>query len=49
MIQEILTYVVIAVAIGYFAYSVFRVFVPKKGNKTSHACAGCNGGCGLTK
>jgi len=49
MIQEILTYTVIAIALGYFAYSMFRTFVPKKGKANAHSCAGCAGGCGVIK
>jgi len=49
MIQEVLTYATIAIALGYFAYSIFRILVPPKGKKSSHTCAGCNGGCGIVK
>lgn len=49
MIQELLTFTVIAIAVGYFAYSVFRTFVPKKGKINTHFCAGCGGGCGMVK
>ena len=49
MIQEILTILIIAGAFGYFAYSMYRTFVPKKGAQKGHSCAGCAGGCALDK
>jgi len=48
MIQEILVLAIIAGAFGYFAYSMYRTFVPKKGKTKGHSCAGCSsGGCSI--
>jgi hypothetical protein len=48
MFQEILTLSIVAGAFGYFAFSMYRTFVPKKGKERSHSCPGCaSGGCGI--
>ncbi len=48
MIQEIIVLIVIAGAVGYFVYSMYRTFVPKKGKQKSHSCAGCSSdGCNI--
>lgn len=47
MIQEIITYIIIALAGIYTLYGIFRFFVPGKNSKKS-ACGGaCSGSCEL--
>jgi len=47
MIQEIITLLIIAGAVGYFVYSMYRTFVPKKGKARAIGCPGCSSNCNL--
>jgi len=47
MIQNIITYLLIAVSAGYVLFSLYRIVFPLKKNNTQH-CAGC-AGCHLKK
>lgn len=49
MIQEIITILIIACAIGYFVYSMYRTFVPKKGKAKITGCSGCSSECNFHK
>jgi hypothetical protein len=50
MLQEKITLTIVAVAFGYFVYSMYRTFVPKKGKEKGHSCAGCSSeGCSFAK
>ncbi|NOU16086.1 MAG: FeoB-associated Cys-rich membrane protein [Bacteroidales bacterium] len=49
MIQEIITLLIIAGAVGYFVYSMYRTFVPKKGKVKTMGCPGCSSECNLHK
>ncbi|MHC1704900.1 MAG: FeoB-associated Cys-rich membrane protein [Tenuifilaceae bacterium] len=49
MMQEIIVLLIITGAIGYFVYSMYRTFVPKKGKQNGHSCAGCSSdGCNIS-
>jgi hypothetical protein len=47
MIQDIITYTLIATASGYTLYNIFRMVIPVKKTNASY-CAGC-AGCNITK
>jgi hypothetical protein len=47
MIQEIITVLIILGAVVYSAYSLFRIFKPKKGKEKSMGCPGCDAGCSI--
>jgi len=49
MIQEIITLLIIVGAIGYFVYSMYRTFVPKKGKAKITGCPGCSSECNFHK
>jgi hypothetical protein len=42
MIQEIVVYLIILGALGYFGYSVYQIFNPKR--ISTGKCAGCSSG-----
>ncbi len=44
MIQDVLTYLLIASATAYILYSLFRLIYPSK-NAMGAGCPGCGGGC----
>ena len=43
MIQEIITYTIIATAVVYTLYSFVRTLIPTKNNNSHSSCAGCSG------
>jgi len=50
MLQEVIALTIVAGAFGYFAYSIYRTFFPKKGHEKKHSCAGCSSnGCNFPK
>lgn len=42
MIQEILTYLILSIAFGYFFYGIYRFFVPKMNASACGGCASCD-------
>ncbi|OYT17756.1 MAG: hypothetical protein B7C24_00875 [Bacteroidetes bacterium 4572_77] len=51
MLQEITTYIILAISFGIFFYKLFHFFDVFKENNTKSACASCTagscGGCAL--
>ncbi len=45
MIQEILTYIIIAFAFAYTIYNFVIFLIPKKNYANGHACSGGCSGC----
>ena len=49
MIQEIITYIIILLAIIYTLYNFYIFLFPKKNKAKSFSCAGGCSGCALSK
>ena len=45
MIQEIITLIIVFLAVSYTLYSLYRVFIP--GKKNAFSCAGSCSSCSL--
>lgn len=48
MIQEIITYTVVALAFAYAIYSAVNIFIPSKKSKAGMCASGCSG-CSVHK
>lgn len=43
MIQDIITYVIIAASAGYVIYNIYTMIFPSKKNPAQSPCGGCAG------
>ncbi len=43
MIQEILTHIIVFLAVAYTVYSAVKQFLPSVKKQDAHYCAGCSG------
>ncbi len=49
MIQEIITYIIVAFAFVYAIYGIIKIFIPSKNGKYKTSCsAGCSG-CAMNR
>jgi hypothetical protein len=45
ILQEVVTYIIVAFAVGYTIYQFIKVFIPSKTGTTG--CSGCSGECSV--